>query len=386
MEAMKTAQRIVPVVVTEDWVLHLRRLVLLAWLGAVLAVVVEVWLRTTEPSHWPQVGYFSSSYNLVLGLFVAALLAISSLLVRRRWYEVIPRASVERVRWLVTAIYMWLATHAVLFMHVLGALNSPALLMLPLFLVIAYQLFDDDWAERCAAYVLVVLTAVIVLHGMTPLVSGGQLAPALMGAASPSPLGWVITSVLIAVMLVALALAKAARRRRPARVDAHTGLYTREFLEQRMETEFARAKRHQCSSAMVVMRLDGFEQFAASANYEAARQLLQNLANAVLDTVRLQSDTPARSGADELAVLMPGGTADMAPAIGERLSSVVRRVVDDIDEAGLSVRIAVSTINPEALGEAGFSLADARQPLESDDSLVHYAHVHVSSASQGHGS
>jgi diguanylate cyclase len=100
------------------------------------------------------------------------------------------------------------------------------------------------------------------------------------------------------------------RRRAAERVthlayhDALTDLPNRSLLHDRLQQAMLTAKREDKSLALLALDLDGFKEINDSFGHHAGDRVLQQLAARLRGTLR-ESDTIARVGGDEFAILLP---------------------------------------------------------------------------------
>lgn len=100
--------------------------------------------------------------------------------------------------------------------------------------------------------------------------------------------------------------------------DNLTGLANRALFRDRLDQALARATRTDRLLAVLLIDLDGFKQVNDSLGHDAGDQLLQEVARRFSSIVR-SSDTVARFGGDEFALLLEDVTEHEAVALTQRL-------------------------------------------------------------------
>jgi diguanylate cyclase (GGDEF)-like protein/PAS domain S-box-containing protein len=109
--------------------------------------------------------------------------------------------------------------------------------------------------------------------------------------------------------------------------DHLTGLATRHLLRDRLGMAVARSHRYGSPYALLALDLEGFHHVNDLYGYDLADEVLRVVGARLRSAVR-ETDTPARIGGDEFAVLLPTlDDVEDARAIAERVLHVVRHPI-----------------------------------------------------------
>jgi diguanylate cyclase (GGDEF)-like protein len=162
-----------------------------------------------------------------------------------------------------------------------------------------------------------------------------------------------------------VAFARAAEARaawRMAILDPVTGLYNRHHLEVTLPAAVDSARTQGRPLALLMIDLDALKPFNDRWGHAAGDRVLRSVAEALQASVRV-TDTIARYGGDEIAVVMPDTDGATARAIAARLVRVVAqtrigRAADG--PTGITVSIGLATLNDGDVDVASLLLrADA---------------------------
>jgi len=109
---------------------------------------------------------------------------------------------------------------------------------------------------------------------------------------------------------------------RMARTDELTGLNNRRAFTEQCERALEQARRYARPLALVMFDIDHFKTINDTHGHAAGDRVLQDLAGAILRTLR-EVDVAGRLGGEEFAVLLPETGGAEAVALAERLRKVV---------------------------------------------------------------
>lgn len=98
--------------------------------------------------------------------------------------------------------------------------------------------------------------------------------------------------------------------------DSLTRLYNRRYMEGTLEREILRVEREPRPISVVMMDVDLFKTINDSFGHQAGDSVLQTLGTLLLENTRV-SDIACRYGGDEMLVVMPGATQEVAAARAE---------------------------------------------------------------------
>lgn len=159
-----------------------------------------------------------------------------------------------------------------------------------------------------------------------------------------------------------------ARLLRSGFTDFLTGFYNRRYLQARLREELARAQRLRHTVGLLMVDVDHFKQINDRFGHLVGDAVLHEVAVRMGAQMRT-SDTGARFGGDEFALLLQEGSVVDAERVAVRVLQAVRArpiaLAADVEEfIGLSIGVAAAAPAPElrdhtALGDRLIAAADA---------------------------
>lgn len=153
-----------------------------------------------------------------------------------------------------------------------------------------------------------------------------------------------------------------------SRTDPLTGLLNRRSLEEILDNEFSRFKRHDVTFSLLLLDVDHFKSINDQYGHSTGDLVLKMLADSFIGYLR-KHDMKARYGGEEFCVILPYTDSGNAVVLAEKLrSGIAARVLKVGDtEVTVTVSIGVSEIQPtdESVGEiierADAALYEAKQ-------------------------
>jgi diguanylate cyclase (GGDEF)-like protein len=152
-------------------------------------------------------------------------------------------------------------------------------------------------------------------------------------------------ALLALIAFIASVLGGEVRRIREAalqlsRFDPLTGLYNRSYFQAALDREIRRSARtNRREFAILMLDLDGLKPVNDTRGHHVGDQLIRGVAAVLQRTVR-STDTPARFGGDEFALLLPETNQEGALAVAEKL----RREAEGLDERGARTTVSIGLV------------------------------------------
>lgn len=148
-------------------------------------------------------------------------------------------------------------------------------------------------------------------------------------AARPNNRVFLAVSALLALGIGALSFVVSTRGRevhRMASTDALTGVLSRHAFMQRASTETQRAQRYARPLSLIILDIDNFKKVNDTWGHAAGDALLVGVSRRIDSLVR-SSDTLARIGGEEFAIVAPETNRDQAATLAEHIRAGVMELV-----------------------------------------------------------
>jgi diguanylate cyclase (GGDEF)-like protein len=144
-----------------------------------------------------------------------------------------------------------------------------------------------------------------------------------------------------------------------ALTDPLTGLFNRRQMNQRLQDEAARFRKHGTDFSVIIADLDHFKEINDRYGHDMGDRVLSRVALLFAEALRA-GDAVARWGGEEFLVLLPGTHLSAAQEVAQRLRSAAESRLGEIDGLAtpLTVTFGVATFAPSASLEGCLKAAD----------------------------
>ncbi len=134
--------------------------------------------------------------------------------------------------------------------------------------------------------------------------------------------------------------------------DGLTGVPNRRTLDEKLQSEWARAQRSATPITFMLADVDYFKRYNDTYGHQQGDECLRAVAGAISTAVYRPADMAARYGGEDFAVIMPSTEQIGGHAVAERICAAVRslgiphRASDVTDHVTLSIGVATTVPQP----------------------------------------
>jgi diguanylate cyclase (GGDEF)-like protein len=192
------------------------------------------------------------------------------------------------------------------------------------------------------------------LVGMPVLFLSGETRWELQRQAMDAGVDDFLVKPVAAKRLVAAIRARVQRLRRLdafALRDSLTGVFNHATFAERLRAEVTRARRGRTALSVAILDLDHFKTVNDTHGHPAGDRVLHTLAQLLRGSVR-ESDTVARCGGEEFAVVLPGADAENAATVLDEIRVGFARVVHVSSFGDFRVTLSAGVARLEGNGDA----------------------------------
>jgi diguanylate cyclase (GGDEF)-like protein len=284
-----------------------------------LAALVLVWSGAVAAQPWP-----------VLGILLGFTIAIVAFRARR----FVPRSALAKLQ--IESWSMVIFVTAVLWYT--GKSSSP---LLNLYLLPVTLSALTLGRVATLTQVAVIVLCHLVLAAATPGVDVaslqyasraiGELAPFLLVAYLTTTLSADITEARVHIENL-------------AQTDALTGLYNSRMFHEVWQRAHAACERERGTYSLLMIDMDRLKDINDDFGHEGGNSAIQLVAECLQRSIRA-TDTAARFGGDEFAVLLPGASPEVAEAVIKRVRHNVYKTTLDLRSRMIRCSVSIGVVN-----------------------------------------
>ncbi len=157
--------------------------------------------------------------------------------------------------------------------------------------------------------------------------------------------------------------------KRLADLDGLTGIANRRSFDEKLQYEWARARREKEQLALIMIDIDHFKKYNDSYGHQKGDDALKAVAQAIQSTLRRSIDFAARYGGEEFVVLLPMATLEGAGEMAEKIREAVWALNIEHNASAygkVSISLGVACMGHE-------SIADCESLLHAADMALYNA-------------
>jgi diguanylate cyclase (GGDEF)-like protein len=209
-------------------------------------------------------------------------------------------------------------------------------------------------------YLLPIVLSALTLGRRVTLLQVGVIALCHLGLAADTPgldvyslfyasraVGQLAPFLLVAYLTTTLSADITEARERIenlAQTDAMTGLYNLRMFNEIWQREHRRCERAAGTYALLLIDIDKLKEINESFGHEAGNSAITLVAQCLQRSIR-GTDTAARFGGDEFAVLLPGASPEVAESVVKRVRHNVYKTTLDLRSRMIRCSVSIGVVN-----------------------------------------
>lgn len=128
--------------------------------------------------------------------------------------------------------------------------------------------------------------------------------------------------------------------------DLLTGLYTRWFVEDKINQELQRARRHEFPLSVLMVDVDHFKRVNDEHGHLVGDEVLREMGRLILESLRAY-DIPGRYGGEEFCLLLPSTPLEHTMIVAERLRERIAENLLQTPDASVHVTASIGVAGVE---------------------------------------
>ena len=146
--------------------------------------------------------------------------------------------------------------------------------------------------------------------------------------------------------------------------DGLTGAYNKRYLEETLDREVARCKRHERPIAVIMIDVDHFKTINDNFGHMIGDQVLREVSRR-LQSISRQDDVLARFGGEEFTVVMVEANVDNAVEIAERCRVAIEAepIQATVGPISVTISLGVAAPQPSDLGSSAELINEADERM-----------------------
>jgi diguanylate cyclase (GGDEF)-like protein len=129
-----------------------------------------------------------------------------------------------------------------------------------------------------------------------------------------------------------------------AQTDSLTGLFNARMFNEVWQREHATAEKNRGIYALLMIDMDRLSEINDDFGHEGGNSAIQLVAQCLQRSIR-GTDTAARFGGDEFAVLLPGASPEVAEAVIKRVRHNVYKTTLDLRSRMIRCSVSIGVVN-----------------------------------------